>query len=214
MDITISVLGLIATVVAALAAVGSWQAARKSNAVARSVAGIETQRHQIELTPRFRIRCDSNKTTAEDVTLWITLVGPIGIGRLDEVSAILIDDRTIGYFPGPGPDAPPTLTRNEIDSHVWGPYKFEEGTDDADANGRTATQTDFILGIERDFHLVANPAPPWWHDAKGAETEWVSNHMGYIYLNLQCNLRGYLPWTISMAIDTWNLGGNNLPIIS
>jgi hypothetical protein len=202
MGLTIAILGLIATTVAALAAVGSWRAAQKSTDVARIVAGIEAHRHQAELTPRFQIRWDVSGD-AETVDLWLKLIGPTGIDRLDKVTAVMVDDRTLGYFPGPGPEPPPTLTPQQIDQHVWGPYKFKEGIDGADANGRTATQTGIVYGIEYSFRLVANPAPPWWKGDKKAESEWVFNYMGYVNLNLNCTLDGFEPWAIPIATYAW-----------
>lgn len=203
MDLTIAILGLIATAVAALAAVGSWRAAERSNNVARIVAGIETHRHQVELTPRFKIRWDVSED-AETLDMWLKLIGPTGIDRLDKVTAVIVDDRTMGHFPGPGPEPPPTLTPQQIDRQVWGLYKFKEGIDGADASGRTATQTDIAYGIEYGFQLVANPPPPWWKGNESAESAWVGNYWGFVNLNLNCTLDGFEPWTIPIAANVWS----------
>lgn len=96
MNLVITILGLAATTTAALAAVGSWRAAKKANNVAHIITGIEVRRHHTELTPRFEIR--SSTGSGETVELWLKLVGPIGIDRLDRMTATIVDDHTVGYF--------------------------------------------------------------------------------------------------------------------
>jgi hypothetical protein len=61
-NLTIAILGLLATIAAAVATVGSWRAAGKANQTADKVAAVEHQRRHSELTPQFQITCTEGKT--------------------------------------------------------------------------------------------------------------------------------------------------------
>jgi hypothetical protein len=124
MDLAIAILALIATAVAAVAAVGSWRAAQKANTTARIMANIETQRHHGELSPHFEVRADPISDKGRELDIWLKLVGPTGIDRLDEVTATVVADHTVGNFPGPGRIPPSAATREAIARQVWGPFKF------------------------------------------------------------------------------------------
>ena len=57
MNLTIAIIGAVAAAAAAIAATGSWVAARRANQTATAVAAIERDRRHDELTPKFHITC-------------------------------------------------------------------------------------------------------------------------------------------------------------
>ncbi|MFF9457718.1 hypothetical protein [Streptomyces flaveolus] len=62
---TIAALALAVAIVAAIAAVGSWKAARNSYVVAATLSRIDEQRLHADLTPVFRCTIVANKAGSQ-----------------------------------------------------------------------------------------------------------------------------------------------------
>ena len=101
-----------AAALSAVAAVGAWMAAKRSNITADSVAKIESDRWHAELLPKFDVRIE--RIEGDRATLDVQLVGPLphthaevagyrGTRRVDDFRSIgmprgipLIDHGAIG----------------------------------------------------------------------------------------------------------------------
>ena len=73
MDLAITIIGAVAAVAAAIAATGSWLAARRSNTTAAAVAAIERDRRHDELTPVFEFTCTVRDAAPDSADLRVEL---------------------------------------------------------------------------------------------------------------------------------------------
>ncbi len=90
MDLAVAIIGAVATLAAAAAAIGSWNAAVKANESASSMAAIERDRRHDELSPDFEIACTVKETAADCADLGLVLTG----GRLERyaVTMTILDE--------------------------------------------------------------------------------------------------------------------------
>jgi hypothetical protein len=115
MDLAIAIIGAAATAAAAIAAFGSWLAARKANATASQVARIEQNRRHQELTPDF----DNTLTVRDTAADWADLRVALRPGpclRLDEVTSTILDEADKDQWTHGLPDG---LTQEEAELFVW-----------------------------------------------------------------------------------------------
>jgi len=128
MGITTDVIGLTAAGIAAIAAMGSWWAAVKSNAAAHSLLAIEDARRHDEMSPKLRV--DARRPSGWEghgaALLYLTLEGPSSLGRLDQVRLRILDER---WKDRSGPQLGPMATEEEVAATIWGPYRFRPGVD-------------------------------------------------------------------------------------
>lgn len=186
------ILGVTATGAAAVAAMGSWRAAVKSNAAAASLLAIEDARRHDEMKPMLRVDCQRRKGWKDDALLRITLEGPAALGRLDEVRLKILDEM---WRDRSGTPLGPMATIEEVKATIWGPYRFRPGVDQtADALGRTASggPLDLATGTNWILQTVEPSQPPHWvSDADW----WRREHQDQpIRLLVTCVLEGERPW--------------------
>lgn len=190
MHLALVILGVIATTIAAIAAVGAWLAARRSGRAADALTRIEARRWHAELTPKFKITC---RVSGEHAALRIELVGPPGLDRLDRLTVRIRDDirdRTPVVTGGP--------TAEEIARQVWGPYRFVAGIDGADPTGRQVAPIQLLAGDWRPFTLEKTDKPPWSEDTEW----WTAQYEGSpIRLMLRCERQGDEPWTVPIEVS-------------
>jgi hypothetical protein len=190
-NLTIAILGLVATIVAAGAAVGSWRAATKANEAATTIAAIEQDRQHAELTPRFRITCQASG--GDRAELRVELEGPDGLDRLDEVSVTIRDDRH-NRSPSPiagGPSA------EEIGQVIWGPYRFVPHVDGADDLGRSVPSMRLHRGDWTRFALQRSLPPKWNSDTTWWEREWAGQP---VRLLVTCRREAHEPWSLAYEV--------------
>jgi hypothetical protein len=121
MDLTIAIIGVLAAVGAAMAAFGSWTAARKANDTATALAAIEADRRHDELTPVFDITCE----VSDDhfAMLRVTLAD----GRLqqfDAVTVTILDEAGADHTRLMNNMLRRGLTEEQVHAVVWGPVEF------------------------------------------------------------------------------------------
>jgi hypothetical protein len=134
MTLAIAVLGLLATIAAAVATVGSWRTAGKANQTADKVAAIERQRRHSELTPQFQVTCTERKTAPGSAAMHVTLTGPAGLDHLDEVTISILDETGQDHW---GHGLPQGVTSEEAELFVWGPWAFNTGASAQVSDNRT-----------------------------------------------------------------------------
>lgn len=185
-----SVLGLLATGIGAVGAIGSWRSARHSNAAATAVARIEQDRRHVELTPQFERSC---RATHDGRTmLWLAFTGPPGLDHLDAVTIAIRDDRH---------DREPIVaggpTAEEIAQVVWSPYRFVPHVNGADRFGRAVASISLNQGDWTQRALERTTAPVWadrafWHHQYADRP---------VRLKIACHGDGGKPWVIPVEIQ-------------
>lgn len=185
-----SVLGLLATAIAAVGAIGSWWSARHSSAAATAVARIEQDRRHVELTPQLEVDC--RVTYGDRARLWLAFTGPPGTDHLDAVTIAIRDDRH---------DREPIVaggpTAEEIAQVVWGPYRFVPHTHGSDRSGRAIAPFALNRGDWTQRELERTTAPHWAdHDF------WSHQYDGKpVRLKITCRQKGDRPWVIPIEIE-------------
>ena len=189
-DPTIADLGVIAAVIAAGAAVGSWWAARQSHRAADALAGIEWRRWHADLTPQFEVTL-SRTSGGDRADLRLTFVGPAGLDRLDEMTVTIHND-----IPDRRPVGAGGPTAEQIAQQIWGPYRFVPDVDSADDTGRRVPSATLLLGDDRRLTLERTRPPPW---SNGGHEWWDQQyHDRPLRLTVDCWREGHEPWTIPL----------------
>jgi hypothetical protein len=186
--------------VAAWAAFQARSAARESNAAAATMAHIERERRRSELTPWFRVSCETCGPGSAGRRLRVMLIGPPGLERLDALLVTIRDDQ---FQRGDGPQLAGGPTREEIKEHVWGPYRFRPGTGPgearADPTGRTTECGLLPAGEDLPFYLDAT-APPLWA-AGMSQATWQHEVGTVVRIALTGQHSAYGSWTLHGEID-------------
>lgn len=196
-------IGAIATFLAAVvAAFAAWQAraaAKQANATARSLGKIERDRRHAELCPRFKISCEAPPTSADDRRLRISLLGPVGLDGLDELTVTIRNDQLHRGEAAISGGATP----KQIEQHIWGPYQFTPmtGPDNelSDERGRATTyKRKLPVGEALVFQIQRTQPPPRseWNQA-----QWREQIGKTMRLSLTALHHEYEPWTIACEVD-------------
>ena len=198
MTLAIAILGVVATAIAAVAAVGSWLAAKKANAAAQAMTAIEAARRHEELQPQITIECRRQPGQADRALLYLTLKGPPALDRLDEVTLRILDEQWKDRSGQPLAGGP---TPEEISQTIWGPYRFVPRVDNTkDENGRTAGAGPLELQGARNWLLQsveASSPPRWVQDPSW----WRQQYVGQpIRLLVSCWRAGQEPWALLLDV--------------
>ncbi|MTE19356.1 hypothetical protein F0L17_09490 [Streptomyces sp. TRM43335] len=154
-----------AAVASAVAAGAALLTARRAHHTAQTVARIEHDRWHAELTPQFNITITGIE--GDRATLDVQLVGPIALDHLDKITLTVVqsdDAERTNRLPG-GP------SQNEIDNHVYGPYRFVPSPDGTDAHGHGPAPFSLRVGRGRPFALERT-RPPRWQTGDDAAERW------------------------------------------
>jgi hypothetical protein len=178
----------------------SADAAGKSADAAAITVGLDADRRQAELAPRFRITCAQANPGVDSMSLVIRLLGPPELERLDGLTVVIRDDhpwRAQGTPLAGGP------TPEEVASQIWGRYRFTPGTGPgadsvrgipgADPTGRTTPTGGLPVGEELPFHLEPNMPPTWSHQSLDA---WQQQMGPWLRLRLECRREGRPAWVL------------------
>lgn len=196
MNIDWSGIATIATaVLSAVAATGSWMAARRANATSQeahrtadAVAGIEKERWQADLTPDFEL--DIVTTGSNAPLLVLHLAAPDALEKLDEISLFIESDfRRVGVDESLQPD---------VDRHVFGPMRFRPRVDKADSSGRAVSLRDIPVG-RGTILALERTRPGHWMGNRSQES-WQAEFAGQpVRLRLTCR-RGDYRWTLRRRV--------------
>ncbi|MEU5483479.1 hypothetical protein [Streptomyces mirabilis] len=170
----------------------SSRAAEQANMTADSVAQIERDRWQYEMTPRFDVTITRLGQGSDQASLILTFEGPPALERLDEVEIEIRDD---GYTHGVGLAGGPD--EQQIAQTIWGPYRFKPGINDSSADGRLSPAVPLELGewLKRALEVSL---PPSWTD----RAYWSQRYAGApVRLWVRCRREGYQPWTLTYNVE-------------
>ena len=162
-----------ATLFAAVAAFGSWFAAKKSNETALELAKIERDRRQEELLPHFDASMYKEKNGQQFLKL--TLAGPPSVLVLDSLSV-----RTRGG----GLDwksNTPEEHWGKMSEYAWGPFQFRPGISGNVSATESAEFQDVEQGTPLSIPVEKSVAPPWfdqgsWDDRYGSQPMRLAVH--------------------------------------
>jgi hypothetical protein len=197
-DLAIAIIGVVATVAAAIAATGSWIAARRANETAAAVAAIERDRRHDELIPVFEITCTVKDTAPEWADLRVELVG----GRLERHAAV-----TITILDEAGQDhwthgLPNGVTLEEAEAFVWGPWEFNTGASEQVVSNRESKARPYsrVSGKNWDLLSLRATRPGRWMSSisqDGWRTRWEGQPIRLLVI---CLCEGYEPWFIQRDV--------------
>jgi hypothetical protein len=196
-NLAIAIIGAIAAAAAAIAATGSWIAARKANETTAAVAAIERDRRHDELTPVFDFKCTARDAAPELADLRVELVG----GRLERHAAVTVtildeseqEDWTHGL--------PEGLTQDEAEAFVWGPWEFNTGASDQVVSNRQSKARPYSRVSGKNWVLLPLTAtrPGKWMSL--SQDEWRKKWKGEpVRLLVTCICDGYEPWFIRQDV--------------
>ncbi|MEU8516389.1 hypothetical protein AB0C76_33120 [Kitasatospora sp. NPDC048722] len=168
------------------------KAAEASTTTAQAVAAIERQRWHHDLTPQ--ISATITEAGSDQANLRLTFEGPASLLRLDAVEISIRDD---GYTHIPSTAGGPS--QEDLDAHVWGPYRFKPGIDEASADGRSVPAVPVELGAWRQL-LLERTRPPLWQ-GPNSDGYWRSQYDGApVRLWVRCRREGHEPWLLTLNV--------------
>ncbi|MFJ5787946.1 hypothetical protein [Streptomyces hydrogenans] len=198
---TIAALALGVAVVAALAAIGSWKAARNSNGAAQTLSRIEQQRLHTDLTPVFRCAIVANETRSTAM-LRVHLEGPPGLLSHDAIEiTVSIRNDNPHRGNGNGPQLAGTPAPEDVRAHIWGPWKFSgDGRDDT---GRTVAPQQLMVGEWTRYGLTPTTPPPW---STSSTQDWLSDYENDpVRLSITARSKGST-WTVPLEVSVTTEG--------
>jgi len=133
---------LVVSIVAAAGSLGAvWYARRSARSAetaataAESTAAIDAGRRHSELTPEFEITCTAGENGIDDHgELRVTMTGPPGLDRLDEVTIAILDEAGADHW---GHGYPSGVSEDDARRFVWGPWEFNTGASAQVTGNRT-----------------------------------------------------------------------------
>lgn len=198
MNLTIAIIGVAAAVAAAIAALGSWKAARKANNTATQMAGIERNRRHQELTPDFDVTCTTRDTSPDFADLRVVLK-PGALQRLDEVIVTILDEAGKEHWTHGLPDG---LTQEEAEMFVWGPWEFNKKPSAQVFSNRSTRSRAYDLTTGKNWDvlsLIRTRPGQWMAPKRGAG--WNRQYAEQsLRLRITCYREGHEPWALLYEI--------------
>jgi hypothetical protein len=194
MNLAIAIVVAVATVAAALAALGSWKAATKANDTAATMAAIEPDRRHDELKPVFEITFRVRGTAIDSADMRATLAGG-GMDRLDAVTVTILDDSDADHWSRGLPDG---VTQQQAEAFVWGAWEFNTGASDQVDSNRTTKPRAYNRVNGRNWDLLSMNAtrPGRWMGGMD-QARWQAQYAGKpVRLLIMCYRGGYEPWAL------------------
>ena len=196
MNLALAIIGAVAAVAAAIAAMGSWKAAAKSNETAASMAAIERDRRHEELTPEFTVTGQARGTSGDSADMRVTLTG--GIDRLDAVTVTILDDANQDHW---AHGLPGGLSQEDAEAFVWGPWEFNTGASAQVDSNRTTKRRPYDRVSGRNWDLLSLHAtrPGTWMSM--SQEDWVRQYLNQpLRLLITCHRDGYEPWPLPYEV--------------
>ncbi|MFC4122842.1 hypothetical protein [Nonomuraea zeae] len=166
----------------------AWRAARASAEAAAVLTRIEERRYHHQHAPQLVITCTPQQ--GETALLTVRLDGPDLLDRVS-VHPMIRDDRPVTARPGGVP-------QEQLDTVIWGPYRFRPGVDDAPPSGREVKEFAIEVGHTHQL-LLERTLPPHWAQPAAWRQDY---HDGPVLLRLRCASEGFSPWTINAEVRT------------
>lgn len=188
----------VAAGLSAVAAAGSWLAAARANRTSRqaqstaeTVARIERDRRHEERRPRLTLTLGG--LSGDTAKLDVHLDGPDELGEVEFVSIRVDDDDMDRSDLLPG-----EASRDDIDNHVWGPFRFTPRVNGADEHGRALGS--FALRVGRgSLFQMERTRPGHWMRGK-TMGQWQGEYAGHpVRLVITCRAGGE-EWVLARSV--------------
>jgi hypothetical protein len=184
-------------IVAAVGTAGQWREAKRANQQAQraheqaqELLTLEKARRRDDLTPQFDLAVEAaGDVLGGPMELRVKLMGPDGLGQLDQVAITIRDDRPRGPSSTTGGPSAEDIARQ-----VWGPWRFRPAVDGADKLGRSLAPFSLGVGEQRSFLLEETSPPPW--SAESLDQWQTTYQFSALPLTLTCELDGHEPWIL------------------
>ena len=198
MDLAVAIIGAVAAVAAALAATGSWVAARKANQTTGEVAAIERDRRHDELAPEFNFTLTARDTAPDWADLRVELAGG-RLERYDAVTVTILDEAGQEHWTHGLPDG---VTHEEAQAFVWGLWEFNTGASAQVVSNRESRARPYSRVSGKNWDLLSLRAthPGRWMTSM-SQDEWRKKWKAQpLRLLITCRCDGYQPWFIQRDI--------------
>ncbi len=166
--------------------------AKRSADAAVDTARLDGQRRTAELTPRFWLTCTPTETGSGKLRLFLRLLGPLELERLDWVTVNIRDkERKIG-----------SGSRVELlAAQVWGRWQFTtfpelENILPTGVTQRAAMARNLRVAEQTWWQLESTQPPSW---LEWSLAEWKELMGDILLLELICR-RGELTWTVPCEV--------------
>lgn len=186
---------LMVSIVAAAGSVGAvWYARRAARAAetaaaaAENTAALDAERRHAELTPEFEFTCTGGENgIAGHGELKVTLTGPAGLDRLDEVVIAILDESGANHW---GHGYPSGVSEEEASRFIWGPWEFNIGASAQVTDNRTTRPRPYSRadGQNWDRLSLARTRPGHWMSM--SPEQWQQQHEGPVRLQITCRRAG------------------------
>ena len=191
-----------AALVAAFAARQSRLSSEKANDAATTMAGIESNRRQAQLTPRLQVSLIAHGEDSKE--LIVALLGPPALGHLDSLRASIRDN----HFDTGQVLMTDGLTEKEINDQVWGPFRFQEvsspGRSRCDPMGKHAyLDSPLAAGDAIVFQLGRTEPPP--DSDRFTGYEWTRKVGDIVRLSFEATRSEFGHWTLWTDIPAGRL---------
>jgi hypothetical protein len=195
---------LVVSIVAAAAAVAAvWYARRSARsadsaaAAAEKTAALDAERRHAELTPKFEIILTADQNGVGDLgELRVTLTGPAGLDKLDEVITAILDESGTSHW---GHGYPAGVSEEDALRFVWGPWEFNTGASAQVTGNRTTRPRPYSRtdGQNWDRLSLTRTRPGHWMSM--SPEQWRQQREGPLRLQITCR-RGDEQWILLREI--------------
>ncbi len=196
---------LVVSIVAAAASLGAvWytrRAARSAEtaaAAAEKTAALDAERRHAELTPQFDLACTAGQNgTGDHGELRVTLTGPDGLDRLDEVTIVILDESGADHW---GHGYPTGVGEEEARRFVWGPWEFSTGTSAQVTGNRTTRPRPYSRADGRNWDRLSlvRTRPGRWMSM--SQEQWQKQIQGPVRLQIT-GRRGGEQWILLREVE-------------
>jgi hypothetical protein len=202
MNLALAIIGALAAVAAAVAAIGSWKSAGRANETAATMAAIERDRRHDEMTPEFTITAQARGTSGDSADMRVTLTG--GVDRLDAVTVTILDDANQDHW---AHGLPGGISQEDAEAFVWGPWEFNTGASAQVDSSRTTKPRpyDRVSGGNWDLLSLHATRPGTWMSM--SQEDWLRQYLNQpVRLLITCRRDGYATWSLPYEVQIVRIG--------
>jgi len=196
---------LVVSIVAAAGSLGAdWYARRSARSAetaadaAEKTATLDVERRHAELTPVFEIACTAGENgVGNHGELRVTLIGPDGLDRLDEVTIVILDEAGANHW---GHGYPSGVNEEGARRFVWGPWEFNTGASAQVTDNRTTRPRPYSRadGQNWDRLSLIRTRPGHWMSM--SQEQWQKRSEGPVRLQIT-GCRGGEQWTLLREVE-------------
>lgn len=194
----VSIVAAAASLAAVWYARGSARSAQTAAVAAEKTAALDAERRHAELTPQFEIACTAGESGIGDHgELRVTLTGPPGLDRLDEVTIVILDESGADHW---GHGYPTGVGEAEAREFVWGPLEFNTGASAQVTGNRTTRPRPYSRadGQNWDRLSLVRTRPGRWMSM--SQEQWQKQIQGPLRLQITAQ-RDNEQWIVLREVE-------------